>query len=157
MAAIPESAPDSPQDEEPAIMPRATIRIRVPFVDVDSSDRIHFTAVMRYWEVAEHALMRSLGLPYATTLREVAFPRVHVSADFKGGIQFDDELEVEAHVERVGSSSWTVAFTARHVEADTPTLAEGRMTIVAMDPVTERAIPLPPELRRALGDDSAQG
>jgi YbgC/YbaW family acyl-CoA thioester hydrolase len=142
-------------------MPHASIRIRVPFVDVDSSDRIHFTAVMRYWEVAEHALMRSLGLPYATALREVAFPRVHVSADFKGGILFDDELEVEARVARVGSSSWTVVFTARHAVAgaasdagaDAPTLAEGRMTIVAMDPATERAIPLPAELRRALSDD----
>jgi acyl-CoA thioester hydrolase len=136
-------------------MPRATIRLRVPFVDVDSSDRIHYTAVMRYWEVAEHALMRSLGLPYATTLREVAFPRVHVSADFKGGILFDDELEVEAHVARVGSSSWTVAFSARHADAgaDAPTLAEGRMTIVAMDPTSERPMPLPPELRRALSGD----
>ncbi len=138
-------------------MPRATVRIRVPFVDVDSSDRIHFTAVMRYWEVAEHALMRSLGLPYATTLSEVAFPRVHVSADFKGGIRFDDELEVEARVDRVGTTSWTVAFTARHADAgaDAPVLAEGRMTIVAMDPVTERPTPVPAELRRALmGEDA---
>ncbi|HZC05902.1 MAG TPA: thioesterase family protein [Ktedonobacterales bacterium] len=138
-------------------MPRATVRIRVPFVDVDSSDRIHYTAVMRYWEVAEHALMRGLGLPYATALREVAFPRVHVSADFKGGILFDDELEVEARIERVGATSWTVAFAARRADmgADAPTLAQGRMTIVAMDPATERAMPLPAELRRALiGDDA---
>ncbi len=138
-------------------MPRATVRIRVPFVDVDSSDRIHYTAVMRYWEVAEHALMRSLGMPYATALREVAFPRVHVSADFRGGIRFDDELEVEARVARVGSSSWNVAFTARHADAgsDAPILADGRMTIVAMDPDTERAVPLPAELRHALSGDDA--
>ena len=136
-------------------MPRATVRIRVPFVDVDSSDRIHYTAVMRYWEVAEHALMRSLGMPYATALREVAFPRVHVSADFRGGILFDDELDVEARVERVGSSSWTIAFTARNANAgdDAPILADGRMTIVAMDPATERPVPLPAELRRVLSDE----
>ena len=139
-------------------MPRATIRIRVPFVDVDSSDRIHYTAVMRYWEVAEHALMRSLGLPYATTRREVAFPRVHVSADFKGGIRFDDELEVEARIARVGSTSWTVAFSARHADAgaNAPMLAEGRMTIVAMDPASERPMPLPPELRAALSGDDGE-
>ena len=138
-------------------MPRATVRIRVPFVDVDSSDRIHYTAVMRYWEVAEHALMRSLGMPYATALREVAFPRVHVSADFRGGILFDDELDVEAYVAHVGSSSWTIAFTARNADAgpDAPILADGRMTIVAMDPASERAVPLPVELRRALSGDDA--
>ena len=136
-------------------MPRATARIRVPFVDVDSSDRIHFTAVMRYWEVAEHELMRGLGLPYSTALREVAFPRVHVSADFRGAILFDDLLDVEARVASVGRTSWTLAFTARHADAgpDAPILAEGRMTIVAMNPATERPTAIPDDLRRALSDE----
>ncbi len=136
-------------------MPRATARIRVPFVDVDSSDRIHFTAVMRYWEVAEHELMRGLGLPYSTALREVAFPRVHVSADFRGAILFDDLLDVEARIASVGRTSWTLAFTARQADAapDAPILAEGRMTIVAMDPATERPIPIPDDLRRALSGE----
>lgn len=138
-------------------MPRAKVRIRVPFVDVDSSNRIHYTAVMRYWEVAEHALMRQLGFPYSTTLLDVAFPRVHVSADFTGPILFDDEIDVEAHIQRVGSSSWTVAFSVRTADApaDAPTLANGSMTIVAMDPATERARPLPADLRRALSDEAA--
>src|SRR5215469_9914559 len=120
-------------------MPHATTRIRVPFVDVDSSDRIHFTAVMRYWEVAEHTLMRSIGMPYATALHEVACPRVHVSADFKGPIVFDDILDIEARVAHVGKSSWTIAFTARHADTspDATLLAEGRMTVVTMDPTTE--------------------
>lgn len=133
-------------------MPHATARIRVPFVDVDSSDRIHYTAVMRYWEIAEHTLMRAIGMPYSTALREVACPRVHVSADFKGPILFDDVLDVEARIIKVGNSSWTVGFTARHADAgpDAPILAEGRMTIVTMDPATERAIPLPEKLRAAL-------
>ncbi|HEU0026256.1 MAG TPA: thioesterase family protein [Ktedonobacterales bacterium] len=133
-------------------MPRATVRVRVPFVDVDSSDRIHFTAVMRYWEVAEHELMRGIGMPYATALREIACPRVHVSADFRGSIVYDDLLDVEARVANVGRTSWSVAFTARRADTDpdAPILAEGRMTIVAMDPATERPTPLPDDLRRAL-------
>ena len=133
-------------------MPRATVRVRVPFVDVDSSDRIHFTAAMRYWEVAEHELMRGIGMPYATALREIACPRVHVSADFRGGIVYDDLLDIEARVASVGRTSWTVTFTARYADGgpDAPILAEGRMTIVAMDPTTERPIPLPENLRRAL-------
>lgn len=141
-------------------MPRCAIEIRVPYVDVDSSQRIHFTAMFRYMELAEHALMRSLGLPYAAALREVAFPRVHLSCDFLGAIRFDDVIAVEARVERVGTSSWTVAFTARLAEAhaapadDAPTLlAEGHMTIVAMDPQTERATALPAALRAALARD----
>ena len=133
-------------------MPSATVHVRVPFVDVDSSLRIHFTAMFRYMEVAEHELMRALGLPYATALQSLAFPRVHLDCDFHRAIAYDDELDVTATVERVGGSSWTVLFTAlpSGVEPTTPTLAVGHMTIVAMDSATERATALPDDLRRAL-------
>lgn len=135
-------------------MPHATISVRVPFVDVDSSMRIHYTAMFRYMEVAEHALMRSISFPYATTLRDLAFPRVHLDCDFRGAIAYDDVLEVTATVERVGERSWTVAFVARPAgaaEVERPVLAQGHMTIAAMDPTTERAVPLPEALRTALG------
>ena len=133
-------------------MPSATVHVRVPFVDVDSSLRIHFTAMFRYMEVAEHELMRALGLPYATALQSLAFPRVHLDCDFHRAIAYDDELDVTATVERVGGSSWTVLFTALPSGADptAPTLAVGHMTIVAMDSATERATALPDDLRRAL-------
>ena len=133
-------------------MPSATVHVRVPFVDVDSSLRIHFTAMFRYMEVAEHELMRSLGLPYATALRTLAFPRVHLDCDFHRAIAYDDELDVTAKIERVGGSSWTVLFTAlpSGAEPTAPALAVGHMTIVAMDSATERATALPDDLRRAL-------
>ena len=139
-------------------MPRATTRIRVAFGDVDSSQRIHFTAMFRYFEVAEHTLMRAIGLPYATTLREHKFPRVHLECDFRGAVRYDDELEVEAAVERVGATSWTIQFTARRLldeytsatTAEGALVAEGRMVIVALDHETERPIPLPAPLRMAL-------
>ncbi|GAC1455141.1 MAG: hypothetical protein PVSMB4_15720 [Ktedonobacterales bacterium] len=130
-------------------MPREITRIRVAFHDVDSSLRIHFTAMFRYFEIAEHALMRSLGLPYASTLQEYAFPRAHLTCDFRGPIHYDDLLDVEARVERVGKTSWTVAFRAHQADAGA-LVAEGRMTIVAMDPKTERPIPLPAALRAGL-------
>ena len=141
-------------------MPRASLRIRVPFVDVDASQRIHYIAWFRYMESAEHQLMRAIEVPYATAtvLRGYGFPRVHLEADFHGAIGFDDELEVEAWVERVGTSSRTIAFAGRHAPgtakaeagAEQPPLATGRMTIVCMDPKTKRATPLPAELRQAL-------
>ncbi|SRR5579875_2806752 len=139
--------------------PQARVRIRVPFVDIDSSQRIHFTAFFRYMEVAEHELMRSLGMPYSSGLLEQAFPRVHLECDFKGAIRYDDLLEVVSQVERVGTSSWAVGFTAHKLEGDDqrtgPLVATGRMVIVSMDPTTERATPLPARLRRALLGETA--
>ena len=160
-----------------ATAPQATTRIRVPFVDIDSSQRIHYTALFRYYEIAEHTLMRAIGMPYATMLGDVAYPRVSLTCDIKRAIVFDDQLDVAAEVDRVGSSSWTIAFTVRAAAerdeaangygvaaltaspASTPSpderpiIATGRMTIVAMDPATERAMPLPPKLRQALTGD----
>ncbi len=141
-------------------MPQMTIAIRVPFHDVDSTGRIHFTAMFRYMEVAEHELRRSIGFPQTASFPNIAFPRVHASCDFRGAIRYDDELSIEAHVDRVGRSSWTVAFIARligegHDEEQkerASIVAEGQMTMVAMDAKTEQAAPLPDELRAALAD-----
>jgi YbgC/YbaW family acyl-CoA thioester hydrolase len=141
-------------------MSHISIQVRVPFPDVDSSERIHFTAMLRYMELAEHELVRSLGFPRATTFKDIAFPRVHVSCDYLRAIGFDDELTIDAHVEHVGRSSWTVAFTARFTaEIDKETqqggeiAARGKMTIVAVDPQTGHARALPDELRAALAAD----
>ncbi|MGO8947900.1 MAG: acyl-CoA thioesterase [Ktedonobacterales bacterium] len=132
-------------------MPQATIRVRVQFADVDSSRRIHFTAMFRYMEAAEHHLMRSIGLPYSSALEGYALPRAHLSCDFRGAVRYDDELDVTAQIVRVGTSSWTVAFTARNMSRERePIVAEGKMVIVSMDPATERATPLPIEIRDTL-------
>jgi len=138
-------------------MPSVTVRVRVPFVDVDSSARIHFTAMFRYMEMAEHELMRHIGMPYAAAFTSLAMPRVHLSCDFLAAVTFDDQLEVEARVEKVGNTSWTVAFTARRVAGPNEqpveseiAVARGRMVIVAVDPTTAKSAPLPEELRRAL-------
>jgi acyl-CoA thioester hydrolase len=134
-------------------MPEATVRIRVQFSEVDGSRRIHFTAMFRYMEVAEHQLMRNIGLPYATALEleGLAFPRVHLSCDFRGPIVYDDELDVSARIARVGTSSWTVAFTARNLSRPhSPVVADGEMVIASMDPHSERSTPLPEKLRATL-------
>ncbi len=137
-------------------MPQTSIAIRVPFHDVDSTGRIHFTAMLRYMEIAEHELRRSIGFPQATSFTDIVFPRVRVVCDFRGAIRYDDELTIEARVDSVGRSSWTVAFrariTARNEEQKelSPSVAEGQMTMVAMDASTEQAVPLPDELRSAL-------
>lgn len=141
-------------------MPEVTTRIRVPFPDVDSSGRIHYTALFRYFEVTDHDLMRAIGYPYAALFVDQAYPRVHADCDYRGAILFADQLDVEARVERVGRTSWTLAFTVRlaiHAECGVPDtrnigsiVAEGHITIVSMHPRDEVPIPIPEGLRRAL-------
>jgi acyl-CoA thioester hydrolase len=144
-------------------MAYARIQVRVPFSDVDSSGRIHFTAMLRYMENAEHELMRSIGFPYTTVLQEMAFPRVHVSCDYAKAIRYDDRLTIEARTEKVGKSSWTITFNALNtsptgqggngVATEDNIAAHGQMTIVAMNPHTEKSQPLSSELYAALVAD----
>ena len=42
-------------------MPNFTHRVRVAFPDTDASGRIHFTAMLRYFESAEIEFLRALG------------------------------------------------------------------------------------------------
>ena len=138
-------------------MPQNRIQIRVPFVDTDPSGRIHFTAMLRYMDIAEHEFVRALGFPHATAFPDIEFPRVHVSCDYHRAICYDDELTLEIRVAHVGRSSWSAAVTAyftRELQELGPlaskSAAAGQLTIVAIDKKTERPTPLPDELRAAL-------
>jgi acyl-CoA thioester hydrolase len=61
---------------------------------------------------------------------------------FKGSARFDDELAIAAAVERLGTTSMVVTYTARR---DGEALVEGRTVYVFVDPATmaKREIPAP--------------
>jgi len=122
--------------------------IRVQFVDTDASQRIHYTAMFRYFEMAEAEFMRHLDLSYGHIQnRIIAYPRVHVECDFLGSVTYDELIGVEVTVERVGTSSFTLHF---QVTKDKTAVARGRIVVAAMDRNTQRARPLPPELAEPL-------
>lgn len=122
--------------------------LRIQFVDTDASGRIHYTALMRHFETAEVEFFRHLGHPYNHIEdREVSLPRVHVEADYIAALTYDDKVEVEVTVERVGEKSYTLAF--RVFRGDT-LAARGKLVIACMDRATQRSRPLPPSLREVL-------
>lgn len=134
-----------------------SIQVRVPFADIDLSGRIHFTAMLRYMDIAEHDLMRALDLPRVTTFPELEFPRVHASCDYHRAIAYNDELTIIPQIVRVGRSSWTVSFTSFYSHelaelgpAASKPATSGQLIIVAIDKQTGRATPLPDELRAVL-------
>lgn len=134
-----------------------SIQVRVPFADIDLSGRIHFSAMMRYMDIAEHDLMRSLGLPRVTTFPELEFPRVHASCDYRRAISYNDDLTITSRIIRVGRSSWTVSFTSFYSHelaelgpAASKPATSGQLVIVAIDKQSGRATPLPDELRTVL-------
>ena len=127
-------------------------QVRVRWVDTDASRRIHYTAMFRFFEVAESEFMRSLGFTSAR-FREMGLdlPRVHVSCDFKVPILHDELLQMGVSVERVGNTSVTLRYVAE--KEDGTAAAEGRMTFVTVSLESGRPVAVPDELRQALSKE----
>lgn len=119
--------------------------IRILFIDTDASGRIHYTALLRYFEAAEIELFREAGAMHDRA--EVAFPRVHIECDYRSAINFDDEIVIEVTVGRIGGSSIELRFRAMNRGS---VAASGKIVIAAMDRVTERATEIPQSIREKL-------
>jgi len=119
---------------------------RIRYIDTDASGRIHYTAMFRYFESAEIEFLRTLGITY-TVKRGIAFPRVHVECDFKLAILHDDLIDIEVRLTRVGRSSARFEFTTLK---DGQLAARGAVVIACMDSATQRAAPIPDQIRDKL-------
>lgn len=128
-----------------------TERMRVNWVDTDASGRIHYTAALRYFEVAEHALMRRVLFDAAAS-RGFSMPRVHVEADFEAMLAYPDEFECTVRVLALGRSSVTYGYEI--VRMDGVRAIRGRIVAVAVGE-DGRPMPLPELLRERLAPAAA--
>ena len=108
-------------------------RRRVEFADTDAAGLIHFTALFRYVEEAEHALYRSLG-GAAFERTESGFrgmPRVAADLEFLGPVRYGDELDVRLALRE--KRRRVLRYDAEIAVADDPDrgiVARGGMTVV---------------------------
>ena len=102
---------------------------RVEFADTDAAGIAHFTAFMRWMEQAEHEFLRSRGLSVMSSdeTGPISWPRVFASCDFRGAVRFEDTVDIDVAIDRLGEKSITYAFTFSHGGA---TVAEGTLTAV---------------------------
>jgi acyl-CoA thioester hydrolase len=125
-------------------------RSRVRFVDTDFSTRIHYSALFRHFEIAETEFLRSLGVGYAHWFeRGYSLPRVHVEADYLEPLRFDDEMDIEVRIARVGESSITLDFRVIKIESGMDA-ARGRTVGVCVEAGSGKSTPIPADIREAL-------
>jgi acyl-CoA thioester hydrolase len=124
-----------------------TEHMRVAWVDTDASGLIHYTAALRWFEVAEHALLRRLFADRPTGLSAFGLPRVHVEADYKAALRYPDEFTCSARVATVGRGSVTFAYEVRR--PDGTLCIVGKIVGATVD-ATGRPMPLPDDFRAAL-------
>jgi len=126
----------------------------VEFAETDMAGLMHFSNYFRWMEACETAFYRSLGLPLIAFLpgRVAAWPRVHVSCQYRAPLRFNDAVEVKLFVARIGRRSITYVF---QFAKDSNLVARGEVTVVcaASDRRTRgelAARPIPPRIRARL-------
>ncbi len=106
-----------------------TYRRRVEFRDTDMAGIVHFSVFHAYMEEAEHAFLRSLGLGVISEFegQQISFPRVNANCNYRRAIKFEQEIDIQVSIERVGSKSITYSHYFCH---EGETVAEGSITAV---------------------------
>lgn len=132
--------------------PRYRHSTEVAFGDTDASGWMHFPNIFRYFEEAEHAFLRSLGL-LVFDRSQGGWPRVKVGCDFKKPLLTGDKIEVLLDISRVGASSVTWDFQVRKEDGD-ELAAFGNVTTVRVDH-QGRPVELSPAERSALSPATA--
>lgn len=126
---------------------------RVDFADTDMAGIIHFSNYFRYMEFAEVAFLRARGLSVSMAWGEekYGFPRVSATCDFVQPVRFEDVVDIEVRVERIGRKSVTYAFDFTH---EGKPVAKGRLSAVCcrMRPGVHEleSVDIPDEIRTRL-------
>lgn len=127
--------------------------LKVRFGDIDNAGIVYYPRFVHYFHVAlEEFFGAELGIDYAAVVNQhgVAFPTVHLEADFRRPLAFGDHIGVEVSVRRIGSTSITWGYLAYRLgERDRP-VAEGHNVTVCMHLETFKKVEVPGWLRHDL-------
>jgi acyl-CoA thioester hydrolase len=99
---------------------------RVEFRDTDMAGIMHFSAFFTTLESVEHEFLRSLGLSVVMEDEQgpLGWPRVSASCEFRGAVKFEDVLDIELSIARLGEKSVTYEFI---VASSGRRIAEGKL------------------------------
>ncbi len=131
----------------------------VEFRDTDAGGIMHFSVFFLKMEEAEHELLRSLQLSVVgrDDQGEIGWPRVAAQCDYRAPAHFEDTLDLEISVERLGDKSITYRHLFKCGDAE---VASGSQTTVCcrFSPgQPPRAISLPAAFRDSLAPFLAEG
>jgi len=123
----------------------------VEFGDTDTAQIMHFAKFFNFMEEVEHEFLRSRGLSVIMMHqdRRIGWPRVAAKCDFFKPARFEDVIDVELTLSRIGKKALTYSFDFM---LRGETIARGELTTCCclVSPEAIRSIPLPAELRAKL-------
>ena len=122
---------------------------RVRYHECDAQGIVFNANWFTFFDVTLTEWFRDAFGSYSALMEEhgVDVVLAETTARFKGSARFDDELAVSAAVERLGTTSMVVLFSARR---DGEALVEGRTVYVFVDAQTLAKTPIPDAIRSRL-------
>jgi len=139
-------------------MARFEITDRVRWSECDPLGIIHYSAYLRFFEIAEHEMFRACGLPFELLRQKggVWLPRKALQCEFHSPAQMDEEVLIESWFSRVGRTSLTFRFEVYRL-SDRVHRASGTLTVVCVHKETMRAYPLPDDVKAMIARFVEQG
>ena len=112
-------------------------RRTVAFSDTDLAGIVHFARFFPYMEDCEHAFYRALEQSvHKMDDGEggmVGWPRIHASCDYRKPLRFEDQLEIDLIVARVGSKTIEYRFQFRKIDGEASVIAAvGKVVVVCV-------------------------
>lgn len=129
---------------------------RVQFAETDMAGIVHFANFYRWMEEAEHEFLRTHGMKIMDLQGDgsyIGWPRVSCSCHYEAPARYDDVLEVQLRIERVGLKS--VTYYVEFFRAG-KRLAYGRTKAACcfcFPDGTLRSIEIPQRYRQVLVED----
>jgi len=125
------------------------VKRRIEFCDTDMAGIVHFANFFRFMESAEVEFLRNRGLSVKLEWEgeKLGFPRVSASCDYLRPAYFEDLLDVDVVVDKVGEKSVTFNFD---FSRDGKVLARGKVTSVCCRISSDnqlQSVPIPATLR----------
>ncbi len=130
---------------------RYTIEEHVRWSDTDRAGIIYYGQFLRFFEIAETELFRSVGLPYSDVFErfDIWLPRVQIHFDFRKPLFLDDLIEVSAYVGRFGNKSLTLRLEVNK-KGERDLVAEGQVVLACVSRSTFKSVVVPAAIIEAL-------
>jgi acyl-CoA thioester hydrolase len=130
--------------------------VTVRYLEVDQQGVVFNAWYLAYFDDALTGFLADRGFPYAVLMAAGCDVQlVHTELDWSGSLGFGDAVTVAVRAEKVGTTSFTLAF---EVAKNGVTVCSARTVYVVIGLDGSGKRPIPPLLRAALSSDlSAEG
>jgi len=118
--------------------------------DTDAYGILFFANQLRFCHDAFQEWLRQLGMPMEPRRDRAVFVAVvvHAESDYRAPVELGDEITVTMHVAKLGTTSFTSAFSFTNQRG--VVVGEARLVQVTINPMTSGKIAIPADLRAAL-------